>query len=97
MTYEGNPKHKEPWQPGRRGSLCPASITIDVAQQLLDGSVAVGAARYATAEGIAFCAHEHRPGAWHGYPVGWREVPAPLRIDWIASGALRRSDVRKNW
>lgn len=23
LTYEPNPKHKEPWQRGARGSLCP--------------------------------------------------------------------------
>jgi hypothetical protein len=97
MTYEGNPKHKEPWQPGRRGSMCPDFVTIETAQQLLDGSVAAKNARYATIGGLAFCAREHRPEFWHGYPVGWREVPVNVRLGWIGSGIVKRSDVRKNW
>lgn len=97
MVYEGNPKHKEPWQPGRRGSMCPRSITLELAQKLLDGSVAAGGARYATVEGVAFCAREHRPGSWHGYPVAWREVPADVRLAWLEAGVVRRADVRKNW
>jgi len=26
LNYVPNPKHKEPWQRGRRGSLCPREI-----------------------------------------------------------------------
>lgn len=50
-TYEGNPKHKHPWQPGRRGSLCPKEIGLARAQELLAGSVEIDAVRYATHEG----------------------------------------------
>jgi len=96
MTYEGNPKHKEPWQPGRRGSLCPRSVDARVAQQLLEESVPVGSARYAIWQGQPFCAREHGPGLWHGYPVGWHEVPPAVRNDWIQSGLVTRSQIRRN-
>jgi len=97
MKYEGNPKHKEPWQPGRRGSLCPAGIDPRAAQRLLDDSVSEGARRYATLRGQAFCAQEHRAGFWHGYPVAWREVPPALWHEWIQNGLVKRSQVRSNW
>src|SRR5256885_1281964 len=29
LVYEGNPKHKEPWQGRRKGSLWPKEITIE--------------------------------------------------------------------
>ena len=38
MRYESNPKHKEPWQRGRRGTLCPSDIDQAIARQLLEGS-----------------------------------------------------------
>jgi len=97
MTYEGSPKHREPWQPGRRGSLCPREIELHEAQRLLAGSVCVGAARYATWRGQAFCAREHRTGFWHGYPVAWREVPPVVRLEWVRSRLVSKSEVRKNW
>src|SRR6266498_794827 len=97
MIYEGNPKHKEPWQLGRRGSLCPREITLAEAQELLNTSVAIGSVRYATSNGKAFCAREHRTGMWHGYPVSWREVPALVRQNWEREGVVKRSDIRNNW
>lgn len=97
LTYEGNPKHKEPWQPGRRGSLCPREIDMSAAQELLEGSVAVGAARYSAWQGRAFCAREHRTGLWHGYPVAWHEVPPSVREEWVRSGIVVKSQIRKNW
>lgn len=97
MRYDGNPKHKHPWQAGRRGSLCPREIGAEVAQTLLDGSVPDGGARYATWNGRAFCAREHQEGLWHGYPVGWHEVPPPIRNKWLRDGVLKRSDLGKHW
>jgi len=97
MTYEGNPKHKEPWQTGRRGSLCPRSIDARMAQQLLEESVPVGAARYAIWQSQPFCAREHRQGFWHGYPVSWREVPPEVRRDWQQKGLVRQSQIKRNW
>ena len=97
MTYESNPKHREPWQSGRRGSLCPPGLHISVAQQLLEESVLVESKRYAIWEGQPFCAREHRVGLWHGYPVGWREVPPAVRTNWIRQGLVTKSQIRKNW
>ena len=39
----------------------------------------VGRERFVFHEGKAYCAKEHRADVWHGYPVGWIEVPAELR------------------
>jgi hypothetical protein len=97
VKYEGNPKHKHPWQHGRRGSLCPKEIGLDLAQALLAGSVTSGAARFATHGGQAFCAREHGADLWHGYPVGWREVPPEIRSEWVRSGLISRQDIRRNW
>ena len=96
MRYEPNPKHKEPWQRGRRGSLCP-KLPTGLAQKLLDESALVDTRRYACHEGQAFCAQEHRPGVWHGYPIAWVEVPPVVKNAWIAGGDVSRSDTKKGW
>jgi len=99
MEYEGNPKHKEPWQRGQRGSLCPKEVTAELAQQLLDDAQVDGEARYAVHEGRAFVARRHDRTAdrWHGYPVAWKEVPTKIWRSWIADGKLRKSHVKKYW
>ena len=99
MRYEGSVKHRDPWQPGRRGTLCPKGVDQRTAQRLLDDSVPVGdARRYAVHESRAYRAQrQHDSDVWHGYPVGWVEVPPSLRNRWIKEGRLRRSDVRKHW
>ena len=58
MRYFGNPKHKEPWQPGRKGSLCPSRRKMPDLdpQKLLESSELCGAKRYAVFEGLAFAA-----------------------------------------
>ena len=97
MQYDTNPKHSEPWQRGRRGTLCPKEIDLDVAQDLLAESVAEGKKRYAVREGKAYCAQEHESGLWHGYPVGWVAVPMSLRQKWKKERRVRRSDIRRFW
>lgn len=97
MRYESNPKHKQPWQRGRSGSLCPETVDLETARRLLSDSEPVDGKRYAVHEGRAYCAQEHRADAWHGYPVGWREVPESLRRMWLAQGRLRKQDMRKHW
>jgi hypothetical protein len=95
-VYEGNPKHKLPWQRGQRGSLCPP---VD-AQVLLDSSETSAdrpGQRFATDGRTAFCGKQHAPSRWHGYPIGWKEVPAALRQRWLNEGKVRRSDVRTYW
>lgn len=97
MRYESNPKHSDPWQPGRRGAQCPKGVSSKVAECLLQNSELAGRKRYAVFEGQAFCAREHAEGAWHGYPVGWVQVPYAIRRRWLAAGALQKHDMRRNW
>ena len=97
MRYECSRKHKQPWQRGRRGSLCPESIDLATARVLLSGSEPVGNKRYATHEGKAYCAQEHGADVWHGYPVGWVDVPESLRRTWLKQMRLKRRDVKKHW
>lgn len=95
--YEPNPKHKEPWQRGARGSLCPKGID---APALLKASVIDPkhpAKRYATDGNRAYCGQEHRPGRWHGYPVQWREVPAVIRRGWAANGEVGKQGLKEYW
>ena len=103
MRYEPNDKHKKPWQPGRKGSLCSAvghDITEEERSDLLNKSDPdpLGSdKRYATDGRHAFCAQSHGPDVFHGYPVGWKEVPEQLRNAWIAAGRLRRNSIRRYW
>lgn len=96
MEYKSNRKHSEPWQRGRRGSLCPREVR-GIAAELLDGSELVEARRYAIHDGKAYCAQEDRPGIWHGYPVGWKEVPHQLRLRWRRQRLVSNRDIKKNW
>ena len=97
MLYECNPKHKEPWQRGRKGSLCPRDITQDQAQRLLEESVSEGKKRYAVHDGKAYCAQGHLNECWHGYPVGWREVPDFIRNDFMDRGRVTRREIKTYW
>jgi len=94
MEYEGNPKHKEPWQRGRQGSPCPQDVDPNA---LLDESEQAGDKRYATDGERVFCAQEHGSDLWHGYPVGWREIPESLRRQWLSEGKVKRASIRKHW
>jgi hypothetical protein len=97
MLYEGNPKHKHPWQCGKKGSLCPKSMSVNP-QDLLDRSVLwLDGKRYSTCDGRCYCAQEHRPDHWHGYPIGWLEVPELLRRQWRDTGEISKQDISKNW
>lgn len=96
LVYESNPKHGEPWQRGRRGSVC-SKVEREAAAGLLKGSVSSDDYRYATMDGQAFCAQEHAPGRWHGYPIGWKEVPEPIRRKWIKGRIVTRQDVKRHW
>ena len=96
VRYESNPKHAEPWQRGKKGSLCNEDMR-SLAQQLLDTSELVGDKRYACHEGKAYCAQEHRSDCWHGYPVGWKEVPPTLVLKWTKADLVKRQDIRRYW
>ena len=97
LRYVPNPKHKEPWQRGRRGSLCPPDVSLEQAQALLERSVPDGEKRYAVHEGRAFCAQVDRQGAWHGYPEGWRYVPPKLRRDWVRTRQVTKREIDRFW
>ncbi len=96
MRYAGNPKHKEPWQPGRRGSLCPTDLNLETVQKLLEDSVPSDNKRYATWRGQAFAGQGH-DDTWHGYPVGWREVPQAIRNRWRRQRLIDRANIKKHW
>lgn len=96
MRYEANPKHKEPWQAGQKGSLCPA-WSHGLASDLLHSSIPYGRKRFATHDKKAFAAQEHAPDCWHGYPVGWEEVPEPVRRQWLNAGVISNRDVKRYW
>lgn len=97
MRYESSLQHKEPWQRGRRGALCPKEIDAASAQQLLADSGADGDVRYAVHEGRAYSARQHGPDVWHGYPVGWIGVPERIRRKWLDEQRVRRRDIRTHW
>jgi hypothetical protein len=94
LTYEPNPKHKPVPTPGRHGSICPTDAD---GPSLLLASRLVGTKRYATDGMNAYCAQQHRAeqNLWHGYPVGWDEVPPIVVGEWVASGTLDRRVVRR--
>ena len=94
MEYEPNPKHKEPWQPGRKGSLCP-ELPRSLPKQLLGGSILHGRKRYACHEGQAYCAQEHREDTWHGYPISWQEVPPKVRNEWAEQGLVTKRQMKR--
>lgn len=99
MTAEytlDNPKHKEPWQRGRRGSLC-GPVHAELARQLFESSVLVNEKRYATHDGRAYCAKGNEADIWHGWLVGWKEVPEPLRRQWVGEGIVKRRAVMRFW
>lgn len=100
LHYEPNRKHKEPWQPGRKGALCPHWAGLDPAQ-LLASSVLDGKKRYAVFNGMAFAAQRHRElngkEYWHGYPEAWENIPADIRRAWIRAGVITRRQVKQYW
>lgn len=95
--YESNPKHREPWQRGAKGSLCPkdADPSSLLAASVIDPKHP--GKRYATDGDRAYCGQEHRPGLWHGYPVQWREVPAAILREWRTSGQISRRGLKEHW
>lgn len=98
LVYEPNPKHKPIPTPGRHGSICPPDAD---SQTLLRSSDLQGKKRYATDGTNAYCAQRHDPGndpgreAWHGYPVGWDEVPPSLVTQWVAEDKVERRAIRR--
>jgi hypothetical protein len=94
--YGGNSKHQEPWQRGRKGSVCNKETTAQ-AQALLDASAIDGKQRFATDGERAYKGAEHAPSLWHGWPVGWKEVPDALRHRWLREGRVKRGSLAHYW
>jgi hypothetical protein len=94
MDYEPNPKHKPIPTPGRRGSICPQGVD---APRLLTESVLIGRKRYATDGESAYCAqcHDRDRDLWHGYPVGWQEVPPDVIGEWLKKDVIDRRTLRR--
>jgi hypothetical protein len=80
LIYEPNPKHKPIPTPGRHGSICPRGVNGPL---LLAQSDVHRNKRYATDGENAYCAQQHGPNKWHGYPVDWDEVPPVLVGEWV--------------
>jgi hypothetical protein len=93
LTYEPNPKHKPMPSPGRHGSICPPGANGPF---LLTQSDLLGQKRYATDGEGAFCAQQHAPNLWHGYPVEWEEVPPRLVSEWVAADKVERRTIRRS-
>lgn len=91
LTYEPNPKHKPIPSPGRHGSICPPHAN---GLLLLAQSDLIGQKRYATDGESAYCAQQHEPNKWHGYPVDWEEVPPRLKSEWVAADKVKRKTIR---
>jgi hypothetical protein len=71
--------------------------TIAQAQDLLNESVINGKQRFATGGERAFKGAEHSPSQWHGWPVGWKEVPDALRHQWIQEDRVKRASLKRYW
>ena len=98
-VYEGNPKHKAPWQPDCKGSLCPQDISLERAQELLHASVVEGRRRYAVDKGRAFFAQQYNiaKNRWHGYPTSWKDVPAAVRHQLMEAGVVTLREIKRYW
>jgi hypothetical protein len=94
LVYEPNPKHKPIPTPGRHGSICPPHAD---GPGLLSVSDLYNSKRYATDGADAYCAHRHdvERNAWHGFPIGWDEVPPALVSRWVLADKVDRRTVRR--
>ena len=81
--------------------MCPKDLPGLDPSKLLDESQVVGKKRYATHDGKAFAAQCHGTNGnnelWHGYPIGWEEVPPSLRIKWIDEQLVTRRQISSYW
>jgi hypothetical protein len=97
LQYEPSPKHKEPWQRGARGSLCPKNADGPALLAVSEIDPDRPGKRYATDGTRAYCGHEHMPGRWHGFPVEWRAVPTKIRNAWLTDGRVNKRALREHW
>ena len=80
-----------------RGSLCPRHADGPALLAASQPDPANPGKRYATDGERAYCAQEHGPDVWHGFPVDWRTVPPKLRTTWLQSGLVTKRSVKENW
>lgn len=97
LVYERNSKHTEPWQRGRRGTLCPKDADGPGLLAASDIDPRHPGKRYATDGNRAYCGQEHLPGRWHGYPVQWKEVPRAIWRQWLAENRVNKRSLKENW
>ncbi len=89
LAYEGNPRHRDPWQRGAQGSRCPkgADGPTLLAQSVSDPKNP--RRRFATDGTDAFQAkptntvNAEGDDVWHGFPVAWHSVPVPIKKHWV--------------
>lgn len=100
LVYRPNPRHKHPWQPGARGSLCPREADGDALLQQSVPHPAKPGKRYATDGDQAYCAHPSNQQTadgdeiWHGFPEDWKQVPAAVQRMWVDEGLISRPRYR---
>lgn len=96
LVYQGNPKHKEPWQRGRRGSLCPKHANAETLLRTSLPDPKKPTRRYATDGREAYEAKPRNTvdangdDVWHGFPIPWSRVPPSVQRTWISAGLLPR-------
>jgi len=58
-----------------------------------------GRKRYGADKGRAFCAQQHdvAKDRWHGYPIGWRDVPAAVRHQLMKAEVVTARDIKRFW
>jgi hypothetical protein len=66
-------------------------------QSLLDNSLPCGEKRYAVYDGMPFAAQCHRreQDLWHGYPVGYNEVPESVWRQWLNQKLIAKRHLRR--
>ena len=101
LIYQCNAKHKEPWQCGRTGTLCPRWSSLNPQELLENDSTLINKKRYAVHNGIAFVAQMHYQNDtceyWHGYPEGWEHVPPNLRRIWTQNNKVTKRQIKTLW
>jgi hypothetical protein len=66
------------------------------AQRMLETSIlAEEGRRFAASNGIAFRADPSGDGTWHGYPLGWDEVPLGIQERLVQAGQATWREIRR--
>lgn len=93
-VYVPNPRHKVPWQPGARGTLCPGDVDAETLFREATEDPQSPGKRFNTDGSHAYCAHpdnvvdQHGNEIWHGFPIEWKRVPPTIRRKWVREGRI---------